>query len=205
MASRLTYLRLLQAVTRPEMNIDEVDKVIRADVAVTHRLLKYLASPAHGFRSEIRSVQHGLALLGKEKTRRFVSVLALGELGTDKPQELLVSAAVRGKFCEQVGDELWMADRKPELFLLGALSMIDALLDQPMPKILSELSLSDDLNAALLGDSSPLLPVLEFTEGYERGDWTRCSELGQSHAFAGTKVLERYREAISWAAQALTS
>ena len=82
--ARLTYLKLLQAVTRPELQIDEVDAVIRADVGMTHRLLKYLGSAALGFRTEITSVRHGLALLGREQTRRFVSLVALGEMGSDR-------------------------------------------------------------------------------------------------------------------------
>ena len=170
--TRLTYLKLLQAATRPEMNIEELEAVIGADVSVTHRLLKYLGSPALAFRAEIKSIRHGLALLGKEQTRRFVSLVALGEMGSDKPHELLVSAAVRAKFCELLGDDLWMADRKAELFLLGALSLVDAMLDQPMSRVLDELPLSDDLGLALQGGSSPLRPVLEFVERYERGDWT---------------------------------
>ena len=196
--ARLTYLKLLQAVTRPEMSITEVEAVISADVAVTHRLMKYLGSPALGFRAEIRSVRHGLALLGKEQTRRFVSLVALGELGSDKPQELLVTAAVRGKFCELVGDASMLADRKGELFLLGALSLVPSMLDQPMAKVLGELALSDDLNRALLGQSSPLHPALNFVERYERGDWAACAELAGTHGLVETKVREQYHDAVTW-------
>ena len=200
--ARLTYIKLLQAVTRPEMSVDEVDAVIRADVAVTHRLLKYLGSPALGFRAEIQSVRHGLALFGKEQTRKFVSLVALGELGSEKPHELLVSAAVRARFCELIGP--WLADRKPELFLVWALSLVDAMLDQPMSRVLAELPLSDDVRLALLGQRSPLRPVLEFVERYERGDWEACAELGGAHGIAEANILEHYNEAVSWATQALT-
>ena len=61
---------------------------------VTHRLLKYLGSAAFGFRSEIRSIRHGLTLLGREQTRKFVSLMAMNGMGHDKPPELLMSAAV---------------------------------------------------------------------------------------------------------------
>ena len=191
---RMTYLKLVQAVTRPEMSTDEVEALIRADVSVTHRLLRFLDSAAFGFRTKVKSIRHALALLGRERTRRFVSLLALGELGSDKPHELLVSAAVRARFCELIGREALPRGRESELFLLGALSLIDAMLDQPMSKVLDELPLSDDTRLALEGDSSPLRPVLEFVERYERCDWVSCSELAARHGIVqekGTGTIQR--------------
>ena len=199
---RLTYLRLLQCVTSPDFNIDEIDAVIRADVSVAHRLLKYLGSAAFGFRAEIRSIRHGLVLLGKEQTRRFVSLIALGELGHGKPAEILVTAAVRARLCELIGEDVGLAERTADLFLVGALSLVDAMLDQSMSRVLEELPLADDLKQALLGASSPLRPVLEFVEHYERGDWTVCAELAMAHGIANAKTFDRYREAVVWATSA---
>ena len=87
----------------------------------------------------------------------------------------------------------------------GALSLIDAMLDQPMSRVLDELPLSRDTRLALQGDPSPLRPVLEFVERYERGDWMSCSDLANRHGFVQEKVLERYREATVWAMQAFAA
>ena len=201
--SRLTYLKLLQTVTAPVLNIDELDRTIRTDVSITHRLMKYLGSAAFGFRGAISSVRQGLVLLGKEQTRRWVSLIALGEMGRDKPQEVLVNAAVRAKLCEMVGEEAGMGDRKPDLFLLGALSLVDAMLDQPMSRVLAELPLADDLSTALEGGATPLRPVLEFVLHYERGNWSECAEIGAALGITEGTVFERYREAVSWATEAL--
>ena len=201
--SRLTYLRLLQAVTAPGLDIAELDQIIRTDVSITHRFLKYLGSASFGFRGSVSNVRHGLVLLGKEQTRRWVSLMALGEMGRHKPHELLVSAAVRAKLCELMGQEAGMVDRTPDLFLLGALSLIDAMLDQPMADVLEELPLADDLKLALLGESSQLRPVLEFVEQYERGDWTVCAELGSQLGIPQSKPPKRYRDAVLWATHAL--
>ena len=120
-------------------------------------------------------------------------------MGCDKPHELLVTAAVRGKLCELIGDDLIGADWKPELFLVGALSLIDAMLDQPMSDVLDDLLLADDLKLALQGEASPLRPVLEFVECYERADWAACAELSSTHGNVETKALDRYTQAVSWA------
>ena len=162
--SRLTYLKLLQAVTAPDMDINELARIIQTDVSITHRFMKYLGNASFGFRGEIASVRQGLVLLGKEQTRRWVSLIALGEMGQDKSKEILVSAAVRAKLCEFLAPDAGLDDRKPDLFLLGALSLV---------------------------------------ESYERGDWSACGELSRSLGIAEAKVLERYREAVAWATQAL--
>ena len=202
--SRLTYLRLLQAVTAPGLDIAELDQIIRTDVSITHRFMKYLGSASFGFRRTVSNVRQGLVLLGKEQTRRWVSLMALGEIGRNKPQEILVSAAVRAKLCEVMGEEAGMTDRTADLFLLGALSLVDAMLDQPMTVVLDELPLAADLKLALLGESSELRPILEFVKRYERGDWATCEELGKQLGIPQANVLTRYRDAVLWATHALT-
>ena len=167
-----------EAVVRPEMSIDEVDAVIRADASITHRFMKFLGAAVFSFRADIRSVRHGLALIGKEQIRQFVSLVALGGMGSDKSHELLVTAAVRGKFCELIGDDIMM----------------------PMSEVLEVLPLTDDMNLALQGKASPLRPALKFVECYERADWAACAELSRTHGIVETKVLDRYTEAVSWAA-----
>ena len=194
---------MLQAVTAPELNLAELDRVIQADVSIAHRLMKYLGSAAFGFRGTVTSVRQGLVLLGKDQTRRWVSLIALAEIGRDKPQEVLVSAAVRAKLCDLIGGEAGMEGRRPDLFLLGALSLVDAMLDQPMSEVLAELPLPDDLAMALEGRSTILRPVLDLVLNYERGNWTACSEISTTLGVTEAAVFQRYREAVSWAAEAL--
>ena len=167
--ARLPYLRLMQAVTAPGLDVTKLDQIIQTDVSIAHRFMKYLGSASFGFRGTVSHVRQGLVLFGKEETRRWVSLMALLEMGRGKPQEILVSAAVRAKHCELLGEEAGMSDRTPDLFLLGGLSLVDAMLDQPMADVLEELPLADDLKLALLGKPSQLRPVLEFVERYERG------------------------------------
>ena len=181
-----------------------MEAILKADVSAAHRLMKYLGSPAFGFRAEIRSIRHALVLMGKQQIRRWVSLVALGEMNRDKLSELLMQAAVRGKFCEQLGEAAGMADRAPELFFVGSLSLVDAMLDRPMMDVLDELPLADDVRLALQGDASPLRPVLDFVERYEHGDWTACTALGRDLGFPESSVLDQYREAVSWGTKALT-
>ena len=202
--SRLSYLKLFQAVNQPETSIDELERAISADVALTHRFLRYLGSAAFGWRAQISNVRQGLVLLGSGPTRRWVSLIALTGMGSDKPHELLVSAAVRARSCELLAREVGMGGRASELFLLGALSLIDAMLDQPMDEVLFHLPLSDDLKTALTGGTNALRPVFELVEAHEHGDWSRCLEISQTLGVSEEVVQQFYRDAIVWANLVLT-
>ena len=61
---KLNYLRVLQAVNQPEINLVELENIIKLEASLTYKLLRYLNSAFFGFRTEIRSIHHALALLG---------------------------------------------------------------------------------------------------------------------------------------------
>ncbi len=70
-ANQVNFLGMLQAVSRPELNFDELEKLVKAEAAVCHRLLRYLNSPMFSFQNEIHSVWHGSSILGERDIRRW--------------------------------------------------------------------------------------------------------------------------------------
>ena len=71
-ANQLHYLRMLQEVSRPELNVAGLEKLIKAEASVCYRLLRYLNSAIFGFKKEIHSVRHALSILGERDVRRWV-------------------------------------------------------------------------------------------------------------------------------------
>ena len=55
-----------------------------------------------------------------------------------------------------------------DLFLLGLLSGLDAMLDKPMADLLTQLPISSDVKGALLGGPTPLGKVLMLASACER-------------------------------------
>jgi len=70
-ANRLNYLRMLQAVSQPELGPKEIENVIKSEASICYRLLRYLNSVVFGFPSEIHSVRHALSILGEREVRRL--------------------------------------------------------------------------------------------------------------------------------------
>jgi c-di-GMP-related signal transduction protein len=118
-ANRLNYLRMLQEVSRPELRVPQLEKLIKAEASVCYRLLRYLNSAAFGFRKEIHSVRHALSLLGERDVRRWVRLVAAVGAGQEKTSDLVLSALVRGRFGELLSPRVAHGDS--DLFLMGLL------------------------------------------------------------------------------------
>src|SRR5205823_4628884 len=97
-ANRLNYLRMLQAVSQPELDPKEIENVIKSEASICYRLLRYLNSAVFGFPSEIHSVRHALSILGEREVRRWVRLVATLGAGQGKSSELVLSALVRARF-----------------------------------------------------------------------------------------------------------
>src|SRR4051812_39978676 len=128
-ALKVNYVRLLAALQRPSLDLQEVEGIIKAELSLSYRLLRYLNSPLFAFYTRIQSIKHALALLGETEVKRWLSIASLVSVGDDKPSEFVVFALVRARFCELLGQNLGLASGA---FLLGLVSSLSFLLAVPM-------------------------------------------------------------------------
>lgn len=170
-ANQLNYLRMLQEVSRPELNVPQLEKLIKEEASICYRLLRYLNSAVFGFKKEIHSVRHALSLLGERDLRRWVRLIAAVGAGQDKTSDLVLSALVRGRFCELLAPKV--PHGESDLFLMGLLSLIDAMLETPMETVLEKIPLDSPTKSVLLGQPSVLRPVFQLMLAHESGEWSR--------------------------------
>ena len=196
-ANRLNYLRMLQEVSRPELDVKNLEKVIKAEASVCYRLLRYLNSAVFGFKHEIHSVRHALSILGERDLRRWVRLVAAVGAGQEKTSDLVLSALVRGRFGELLAPAVPHGDS--DLFLIGLLSLIDAMLEMPMAEILEKIPLDQEANAVLLGQPSSLRPVFQLILAHESGEWEAAAELSQKLGLNSDEVAGYYWQAQQWA------
>ncbi len=196
--NRLVYFQLLKELNDPLVGFDQLERIIQRDVSLSYKILKYVNSAAMGIRTKINSVRQALTMLGKQNMEKFVTLVLLKGLSADKPNELLITAIIRGRFAELIAARLRLRGQTSTAFLIGMLSLADALLDRTMEKFLSELPLSDDIVAALLRKPSVLTSILEMVIAYEQGNWevyeTYCRKLN----ITSGEVNNMYMDAVIW-------
>lgn len=196
--SQLSLLRILAEVNKSDFVFDEIEKIISTDLAVSYKLLRYINSPYFRGRNEIRSIREALIYLGEEKIRRFISLVALSIISTEKPSELIRNACIRARFCEKLGSAGTTAIEPGTLFTLGMFSNIDAIMDQSMAEIMESLPLSEDIIAALVDSRGFLFDFLALVISYEKGEWSEIPALADKICIAEELIPSFYEEACAW-------
>jgi c-di-GMP-related signal transduction protein len=171
------YLRILQEINRPELDLQQLENIVKCDPSLVYKLLRYLNSAYFGFRNEIKSIKHSFTLLGLIELKKLISLIVMASMATDKPEELILSSVIRANFCESLSTKLGVCGREFDLFLLGLLSLMDAILDRPLPEILESLGIDKEILSALTDHKNRFSEVLDLVVSYERGDWQTLSKL----------------------------
>jgi EAL and modified HD-GYP domain-containing signal transduction protein len=174
------------------MEIEDLERVIDTDVGLSVRLLRYINPAYFGLRTKVTSIRHGAMMLGARGLSRWALLVALTG-GPSTPRELSVMALTRAKMCASLGGGR-AGLREDELFTIGLLSAADALLDQPLATIVSELSLADEIADALLEHAGSAGSILDAVLAYEAGDF--AAESVRPHLSVVANV---YRDALRWA------
>ena len=200
---KINYLRLMKEITREDIELSPIEDIVKRDVALSYRLLKFINSAHFGFRAEIHSIRQALALMGMVELRKWLSLLAMSAVSRDKPGELMMHSLVRAKFCELLAPKAGLAKFSAELFLLGLFSMIDAFLDRPKLEIFGELPLGDEIKAALLNGQGPFYPVFELVRCYERGGWEELTRLAILLNLDEAEIPQLYLASIEWSSSTL--
>lgn len=198
-ASRLNYLRLLQAVSQPELEVRELEELIKQEASVCYRLLRYLNSAAFGMRNEVHSIRHALTLLGEREVRRWIRLVVTLTAAENKSSELVANAMIRARFCEIMGARA--PHGETDLFLMGLLSVIDAILEVPMTTVLENIPLDRETKLVLLGSASKLSPLYQLMLARESGDWHGTAVHARELGLKESEVAEAYWQAMQWARQ----
>ncbi len=204
-SNRLSQIRIMHEINQTDTSLERFEEVIKQDVALTYKLLRFMNSAWFGFRTEIRSIRHALVLLGPREFRKWVSLVLLRNLSDEKPPELVLRSITRAKIAEGLAPMIGMDEKGPELFLLGMFSFIDALTDMPLKVILPRLPLSHDLTSALLGKPGKFRTILDVIESYEMGQWSRFENAAASLSLPESDMPDLFNNSWQWAKQAFAA
>jgi EAL and modified HD-GYP domain-containing signal transduction protein len=197
---QVSRLKLLRLIEEPELDMQEIGAVIQADVSLSYRLLGFLNSAFFAFPQKIRSIPQALVLLGWKQLKNWLRLIILTDLTPERTSEIPLHSVQRARFLESVAERHRSADRDAgALFLLGLFSLLDALLEIPMPEVVDELPLAQELKAALCGEPNDYADWLALAEAFERAEWGRIEGLIARLELIPVEVAVAYSEALEWA------
>ena len=198
------HMQLLSQVNQPELAYDELEALIKRDVSMTYKLMRFINSAWYGLKQPVDSIRHALVLLGPAEVRLWATMLMLRDIGKEKPDELFRRSLMRAKMAERMARMVALKAKAPQLFLVGTFSLADALTDMPMAKLLSSLPLNNDIKEALLGATSRFGQVRKAVASYETGDWDSFSEAAKALDIDESAMPELFCHSRQWADEAMT-
>jgi len=196
---KVNYMRFLAALSKKELDFLEIEDIIKQEVSLAVKILRYLNSVAYHRKHQVTSIKQALALLGESSIKQWAMLMTVNGLGKDKPEELVLTALIRARFCELLAPLFHLQSFQSDLFILGMLSLMDALVDQPMPYVLEELAISTQIKQALMGMHNELSPVYYFVSAYEQGKWQNILYWQADIDVEESDISTLYEEAILWA------
>lgn len=199
--NRIQQMRVLQQVNHPDVNFDSIEALVRQDVALTYQLLKLINSSVFGLKEQIRSVKQALVLLGKRELVKWISLTMLRSLSGHASDQLLLLSMIRARFAELVAPKVKLEDKAPELFMMGMLSLIDVFVERPLPDILAELPISEEVKGALLGQDNSFRIVYELIQAYEQAQWEDVFLLTARLRLPPAQSAAIYHQSVEWAEQ----
>jgi c-di-GMP-related signal transduction protein len=201
--AKLTYVRFLRELQAVHLDYAGLEAIIKQDVALSVKLLKFLNSAAFGWRSRVTSLRHALVLLGERPFRKWASLIAVVGMTDDRPPELALVSLSRARFCERLCPLAGLGGAELDAFLVGLLSALDAMMGRPLAELLAEIVVSPDIDAALLHENTPLGRVRALVLAYENGAWDKVSALAAALGIAESELPTLANESRDWAAETL--
>jgi len=161
----------------------EIAALVKGDVALSYRLLRYLNGAVFGRRRTRSSIEEAILLLGSDDLYRWLGVLLISaDSQTPLARTLHEAALARGRLMELLARSTTRGDPPEELFMTGAFSLLGAILDVPLEVALAQVPVSEHATAALFAETGPWRPYLEIALAVESNDEPRltaaCTALG---------------------------
>lgn len=203
--NKQSVLQLLSALHDPNVPMEKIERMIARDTLLSFKLLRLVNSAAFGLSRSVDSLRQAIMLLGLNKLRNWVNLLALSNL-SGKPHELSIAALTRARMCELIATEINQRNRPDSFFTVGLLSTLDAFLDTPLEDLLSSLSLSEAINRAMLNHSGPEGMVLQLVQSHEQGEWDKINwEALDKTGLIPERLAQIYVESLQWVAETVNT
>lgn len=170
-----------------DADIDALERTLVACPYLLLNLLRFINSSAISTTQQVTSIRQAIMLLGRTTLRQWILLFLYAQAATDNifTGPIMELSLLRGQImrhlCHAACDER-LTDKA---FMIGILSMFDALLQAPLDEILGEVSLHPAVTKALLYRDGPMGRLLELAvlAGQHRYDDATpyLSELQLSH------------------------
>lgn len=199
--SSLALLRLLGLIIA-DAEVEELEHALKQAPSLTLRLLKMVNAAAFGMKKKISTLREAILMIGRTQLSRLVQIMLFAQQSglamTSDP--VLHTAIVRARLMEGLADAVGWPDLRDRAFMVGMLSLIDVVFQQPMADLLALINVEETLQNAIMHRSGPLGCLLQLVMTRETEDGTKLTGLlPQFPQLQADQFNQLQVEALNWA------
>lgn len=199
-SDELAIVQAMNVMRDPRASDAEAEAAFSADMSLSYKLLRMVNSAARGGRG-IESIRHAVQLSGRTELGKWLALLLVSSMAArgGANRELMHLAVQRGRMCELLAGSTGLDRDSGAMFLVGLLSLLDAISGVPMPDLVAAIALAPALQEALVARTGPYAIALRLTEAYEQGAWSVVARDASSSGIDAAHVSAAYVQSLAWA------
>lgn len=202
--NRMRVLEVLNMV-RAGARFEAIADRLRTEPLLTFKLLRYINSPGIGLLKKIDEISQALQILGSEGFYRWLSLLLFDftQLGY-RERVLHEQALTRARFMEMLAAQGHVPPNADQLFITGLFSLLDVMMGQSIPDILKQVSLPEQVAAALKKEQGPMRDALLLAVSIESGTPEEMAAAAAKCGLEARIVTNAMIDALAWSQQMIS-
>ncbi|KGP73823.1 EAL and HDOD domain-containing protein [Pontibacillus yanchengensis] len=195
------HYQLIEELSKEEPEVHKIAEKIEMDVSLSYKFLRLINSVAYRRLQPVKSIQQAIVLLGFKEMKKWAYVIAMKDIkstNADVSSEVMKISLTRAKFSESVALEMGERKEASSYFLTGMLSLIDAVMQQPIATIVNDLPLHTEIKGALMGERNAYRLVLDLSYFIENAQWDDIERVAKELGLSIERLFEHYHSSMLW-------
>lgn len=170
-------LMQLSAYLRQNKDVALIEKTFKSSPKLTFGLLKLINSAFFGVSNRVGSIRHAITLLGYDNLQKWLIMLLFTvDHGDNSTNPLIEKAMVRAKVMELLAKAVGKRDMVDSAYMTGMLSYLNVLFNVNSEAAIKKLSVTQDIETALLSKEGFLGTLLSLVEKIDTQDYEGMEE-----------------------------
>ena len=192
-------IETINAVSQPDIEIEELARIVSKDPHLATQILKVINSPACAIKRSISSLKEGMVYLGLAQVRKWAIMMSMLNSSVSSSGTVRM-VLTRAKACENLAMTSIFTN-PDQAFLVGLLSGVQLLFGVKNDVFLKQVALHPDIEKAVLKHHGFLGQILAEIIKTEHSVMQHRNDIFDNDP----KVLLSYHQASDWSEQALSS
>ncbi|WP_313583624.1 EAL and HDOD domain-containing protein [Lacrimispora sp.] len=193
------FFQLVVEVSKDEPDIEQIEKVISHDAALSYALLKIVNSAYFALRRRVSSIRQALVTMGISQLKQWVYLLSFNnDFESDESREAMLKLSfLRANYAMVLSDHIKdLPIIRSEVYMMGMFSTLQYMIDAPLEEILEEVPVAQEIKDALLKQEGVCGSLYKLILSYENADWKAVKSLSNELGIPSSLLAQTYMDCV---------